>query len=162
MTFTITRLVGARAVVQGTDRFGTHGSVVVDTTQWDEVNASTAFDKATEAFEHAVEEFFKPLTEATEKINRSLNKPNDPLSYVVLKEGVEATPGQAEQLIKLNHDSIVLRLVEENSNTDRLMWVNDQLEVLEADTPLPFGADESDDSAYDTEAVRHDEDGNQL
>lgn len=136
MTFTINRLVGGRAVVSGTDKFGTTNQVVVDTTQWDEINASTAFDQATEAFEAAVEDFFKPLTEAAEKINKQLNKPNDPLSYVVLHEGSEGVPAQAEQLIKLNKDSIVLRLVGAG-NTDRLVWVGDNLEVLEADTPLP-------------------------
>lgn len=140
MTFTTQKLVGSRVLVKGADSSGTEGQTILDSTQWDEINSHTAFDKATEAFEAAVESFFAPLTEATEAINKALNKPNDPLSYVVLHEAVEGTAPQAEQLIKLSHDSIVLRLIEQGDH-DRLVWVGDELEVLEVDDELPFEAD---------------------
>lgn len=136
MTFSISRLVGNRAVISGTDKHGVNNQLVVDTTQWDEVNANTAFDQAKEAFESAVGDFFAPLTAAAEQMQKTLKRPADPVGFVVLREGVEATPGQAEQIITLSHDSVLIRLVEQG-NHDRLMWVGDSLEVLEADTPLP-------------------------
>ena len=133
MTFTTTRLVGARVMVKGTDVFGTEGQTVVDSTQWDEVNANTEFDQATEAFEAAVQEFFAPITEAAEKLNSSMKRPDDPASYVVLKEAVEGVQAEPAQLVRLSKDSVVLRLIEQG-DTDRLVWVNDELEVTEAST----------------------------
>ena len=147
MTFTINRLVGNRAVIAGNDKFGTVNSIVVDTTQWDDINKTTQFDQAQEAFEAAVEEFYAPILEAAEKAKQAIKRPTDSIGYVVLHEGVEATAGQAEHLIHLNHDSILMRVVE-SGNTDRLMWVGDNLEVLEVDTPLPGVGDSSDDEAY--------------
>lgn len=127
--FSISKLVGSRAVIAGTDQFGTTNQIVVDTTQWDEVNATKAFDQATEAFEAAVEEFFRPLTEAAEAAGKAIESKPDAATYVVLKEAVEPVAGEKGQLIKLNHDSVLLRLVEAG-NFDRLMWVGDELEVL--------------------------------
>jgi hypothetical protein len=150
VTFSINRLVGNRAVISGADFNGVTNSVIVDTTQWDEINANKNYDQAVESFEAAVEEFFAPLNEAMDKINTKLNQAADPLTYVVLDEGQEAVAGKAQHLVKLSHDSIVLRLVETDPGTRRLMWVGDSLEVLEADTPLP-GVDGDDAPAYDTE-----------
>lgn len=131
MTFTSSRLVGNRVMVQGTDVLGTHGQTILDSTQWDEVNANQAFDTATEAFEAAVEEFFAPLTEAAEKANQALVKPDDPASYVVLREATTGVRPDAGEVIKLTRDSIVLRLIEQG-DTARLVWVNGELEILEA------------------------------
>lgn len=140
MTFTTTKLVGSRVLVKGTDVFGVEGQTILDSTQWDEVNAHREFDQAADAFDAAVTEFFAPILEAAEKMNRKVEATPDPVSYVVLHEAVEAVPGQPGQLVKLNHDSIVLRLIEQNAATARLVWVGDELEILEADvvdTPLP-------------------------
>ena len=139
MTFTTQRLVGSRVLVGGSDVFGNKGQVILDSTQWDEVNGDKAYDQAAEAFDAAVEAFFAPLTEASEKLGKALQKPVDPATYVVLREAVEGVQAQPEQLVKLHHDSVVLRLIEQNAGTGRLIWVgDDQLEVLEADTPLPI------------------------
>jgi hypothetical protein len=136
-TFTITRLVGDRAIVKGTDVFGVEGSVTVFTTQWDEVNANTAYDQATEAFEAAVEEFFAPLTKAAEAMHQSVSRPTDSIGYVVLREGQAAVPAQSEHIVKLNRDSVILRLVEQG-DFDRLVWVGDELEVLaDGGQPIP-------------------------
>ena len=139
MTFTTQRLVGSRVLVGGSDVFGNTGQVILDSTQWDDINADKAYDQATEAFDSAVEAFFAPLTEAAEKLGATAKgRPVDPATYVVLREAVEGQAAQPEQLIKLSHDSVVLRLVEQNAGTSRLIWVgDDHLEVLEADTPLP-------------------------
>lgn len=127
--FTITRLVGARAMIKGTDVFDVEGQIIVDTTQWDEVNANTAYDQATEAFESAVEEFFAPLTKAAEAMHQQLERPKDSVGYVVLSEAVEGVAAKPAHIVKLGHDSVVLRLVEAG-DFDRLVWVNGELEVL--------------------------------
>lgn len=143
MTFTINRLVGNRAVIAGTDHRGTTNQLVVDTTQWDEVNANTAFSQAQADFEAAVEAFFQPLTEAAEAAAQAMQVKPDPATYVVLQEGIEPTSGQREQLIKLNHDSVLLRLVSKGAH-DRLLWVGDQLEVL-AEAPAAAPVQSFDD-----------------
>lgn len=138
--FTITRLVDDRAIITGTDVFGVSGRTTVFTGQWDEINGDSAYDQATEAFDSAVEEFFAPLTEAAEKFNKSLEQAEpDSIGYVVQREAVEGRAAQPAQIVKLSHDSIVLRLIEQG-DSDRLVWVgDDQLEVLaEAGTPLPM------------------------
>lgn len=131
-TFTSTRLLAGRVLVKGTDVFGAEGKIILDSTQWDEVNANKAYDTAQEAFADAVNTFFAPLLEAAEAANKTVNKPLDPASYVVKQEAVEGVQGQEEILIRLNHDSIVLRLVEAG-NFDRLVWVGDALEILEVE-----------------------------
>lgn len=136
MTFSTSRLVGSKVLVQGTDVFGTAGQTILDSTQWDEVNSNKEFDQATSAFDAAVEAFFAPLTEAAEKLDRAVaDKPTDSVGYVVLNEAVEGVAAQPAHLIKLTSDSVVLRLIEQG-DTNRLVWVGDDLEVLES-APAP-------------------------
>jgi hypothetical protein len=139
MTFTIQKLTGSRAVVSGTDVAGTEGKLVVSTHQWDELNARTETDQAQAAFDTAVEAFFKPLTDAAEELATKVQRPTDSIGYVVLSEPEEGRPAKPGQLVKLTHDSIVLRIIE-SGNTDRLLWVGDNLEILEAPaTPSTSG-----------------------
>jgi hypothetical protein len=135
--FTITRLVGDRAVVAGTDTFGSEGKCIVSTTQWDEVNANTAYKQAEADFTSAVEEFFAPITAAHEAMHRKVERPEDSASYIVLDEGTEGTPAKPRHLIKLSRDSVILRLVEQG-DTSRLVWVDDELEILEV-LPVSHG-----------------------
>jgi hypothetical protein len=128
--FTTTRLVDERVLVQGTDVFGNEGQTVLDSSQWTEVNSHKEFDQATAAFDAAVEEFFKPLTEAAEAVGKKLEKQPDPIGFVVLSEEVAGVQGKPAHLVKLTKDSTVLRILESGDH-DRLAWVNDQLEVLE-------------------------------
>jgi hypothetical protein len=109
---------------------------VLDGSQWDEVSTRKEFSKAEKEFDAAVDAFFKPLTEAAEKVAKGIKRPgsDDKDSYVVLEEPEEGKPAKPGHLIKLNRDSIVLRLIE-SGNTDRLIWVNNQLEVTEAPVP---------------------------
>lgn len=134
MTFTIQRLAGGtEALVSGSDEAGTTGTTKVSTVQWDEINGEKAYSQAESSFEGAVDAFFKPLLEAAEKLHDAkgtVARPDDPAAYVVFEEpteGVRATPGR---LVKLNRDSIILRLVEQG-DTSRLIWVNSELEILE-------------------------------
>ncbi len=128
--FTTTNLTGERVLVRGTDQFGTEGQTVVFASQWNDVKARSSHMEAHESFEAAVEEFFAPIMEAADLLNSSAQPKVDPISYVVLQEGTEAEQGRDEIAVKLTVDSIVLRLLEQG-DYDRLVWVNDQLEVLE-------------------------------
>lgn len=131
MSFSITRLVNHRVLVKGEDSFGTTGSVTLNSQQWDEINADKQYSQALEAFDSAVESFFAPLIEAADAATAAtLQGPQDPMSYVVLNEEVEGVQAKPAQLIHLNDDSIVIRLIE-SGDTDRLVWVDGRLEVLE-------------------------------
>lgn len=131
MSFSITRLVNHRVLVQGEDTFGTSGKVTLNSEQWDEINADTQYSQALDAFDAAVESFFAPLIEAADAATAAtLPSPQDPMSYVVLNEAVEGVEAKSAQLIHLNDDSIVIRLIE-SGDTDRLVWVDGKLEVLE-------------------------------
>lgn len=144
--FITTRLSGGRALIEGTDFKGVTNSVVVDTAQWDEVTGHTAFSQATADFDAAVEKFFAPLEAAADKLKSALERPTDATSYVVLQEGQDAQPAVAQHIVKLNRDSILLRIVEQG-DFDRLMWVKDQLEVLEVPAPATTGVSVSEDGA---------------
>lgn len=130
MTFTTLALTGDRVLVKGTDGQGTQGETVLDGSEWAEVKANRDHHLAHDEFEAAVEEFFAPITEAAEKLNAGFVRPDtDESSFVVIEEGEEATPGRRPVVFKLSRDSIILRLLEEGGE-DRLVWVNDELEVL--------------------------------
>ena len=126
MTFQVQTMIGNEALVSGTDKLGNTGKMVVSTTQWDELKSRKNFSSAKEDFDKAVEEFFKPLTKAAKKAQKKLaaSQEQDPISYVVIDEGVEGVEAQPRQLMQLSRDSIVLRLIEEG-DTDRLVWVDD-------------------------------------
>lgn len=129
--FTTVALTGDRVLVKGTDRFGTTGETVLDGSTWAEVKRHTAFKDAESTFNEAVEDFFAPLMEAADQLQSTLSvrKP-DPDTYVVLEEGEAATPGRQREVIHLDADSVVLRLIEAGQ-TDRLVWVMDRLEVMQ-------------------------------
>jgi predicted transcriptional regulator len=131
MSFTITKLAGDRALVKGRDTLGTHGQQILDAAEWNELNAHNKHKSAHEAFDAAVEEFFAPLNDAIAEIKTSVKPKQDPLFFVTVQEKSEAVAGTDEVLVRLSHDSAVLRLVEQDPDTARLIWVNDNLEILE-------------------------------
>ena len=126
MTFTVQHMVGNEALVTGTDIAGNSGRTTVNTTQWLELQARTNFSAAAEDFDREVEAFFKPLTKAAKKLQKKVAaaEQQDPIAYVVLKEGTEAVAPEPAQIVELSRDSIILRLIEEGQ-TDRLVWVDD-------------------------------------
>lgn len=155
MFFTTLNLSGERVLVKGTDSQGTMGQTVVDSSEWTEVKRRSEHSEAHENFEAAVEDFFKPLTEAAEKLQLQFNQVElDPISYVTLEEGEEASSGKEEVVIKLSPDSVILRILESGDHS-RLVWVGDTLEVLavlpNTGTPVAVGngdphANEGDDA----------------
>lgn len=128
--FTTTNLVDGRVLVTGTDQFGTSGRTVLDGGQWAEVNRRDDYSQANDAFDRAVEEFFKPLTDAVESREKALERPTDSLAYVVLCEGTEGKAAQQENLVKLTKDSMILRAIE-TGETGRLVWVEEHIEILD-------------------------------
>lgn len=128
--FTTARLAGQRVLVRGTDDSGGKGETVLSSAQWDSIKAASQVDEATVEFDAAVEAFFKPLTDAVEKVQRKAERKKDPSSYVVIGDEVEHVEGQRAHVEELNHDSQVLRLIEEG-NSHRLIWVGEGLEILE-------------------------------
>jgi len=131
MTFTTIKLMNERVLVQGTDVFGGSGKTTLDASQWNELALRKDVSKAQEAFDQAVEEFYKPIMEAAEAAAKVVEKPEDSTSFIVIEEGTEGVAHQPKQIVKLTRDSIILRLIEQG-NTDRLVWVDDELEILEA------------------------------
>jgi len=132
MSFSTTRLVNNQVLVQGTDIFSVYGRTTLDSTQWDEIKADGQYSEAIDAFDAAVKQFFAPLLEAAEAAQQAAPSMDtvDPIAYVVLNEEVEGVEAQPAQLIHLTNDSIVLRLIEQGE-TDRLVWVDGTLEILE-------------------------------
>lgn len=142
MSFNTINLTGERVLVRGTDITGAAGECTLDATQWNELGQRKAVSQAQDAFDAAVEEFFAPIVAAAEQASAAIERPTDSIGYVVLEEAVEGQPSKPGHLVKLTRDSIVLRLIE-SGNTDRLIWVNGELEVTEAavqqasSTPAP-------------------------
>jgi len=137
MTFNTAQLTGERVLVKGTDSLGNSGQTVLDSSQWNQVKAQRSHAGAHDQFDAAVEEFFAPLTKAAELLEVGFTQPVvDEAAYVTIREGVDGTEGQSPVVAKLNHDSIVLRLLEEGKH-ERLVWVNDDLEVLAPTAPAP-------------------------
>lgn len=130
-SFTKLNLSNNRVVVKGTDNEGNYGETVVSNAEWTEVQRRNEHSVAHVDFDAAVEEFFKPLTEAAEALELTFNdQSRDPLGFVTLQEGVAPTQGQDEVVIRLSKDSTILRCLDEGHD-DRLVWVNSELEILE-------------------------------
>lgn len=131
--FTVQTMLGGTALVAGTDITGKSGQTIVSTVQWNELTGRDNFSKATADFDAAVEKFFAPLEKAAKKAKKALERPSqDPSEYIVLKEAVKGRESQPAEVVALNRDSIILRLIEEGQ-TDRLVWVDEStLGVLAA------------------------------
>jgi hypothetical protein len=131
MSFTIINLAGDRALVKGRDAQGNHGQQIIDAAEWNEFNAHKKHEEAHADFDAAVEEFFAPLNEAVDALKETAKPKQDPLFYVTVQEATASVEGAHEVLVRLSHDSAILRLIEQDPDTERLIWVNDSLEILE-------------------------------
>ena len=82
------------------------------------INKTAALEK----IDNEIDEFFKPLNDAAEKI-RQLDQPaGDPDRTVVLVPEVEHVNGAREQVLVLSEDSTILRLIFDG-RLDKLAWV---------------------------------------
>lgn len=137
MTFKVQTLAGQAAVISGTDINGITGQCVVSTYQWDHLKKDLAVRAAHEEFDAAASEFYAPLEAATDALIEAQKQHNadtiDPAFEIVLEEGTEAVAATRRKAIKLDRDTVLLRLIDDGQG-DRLIWVNDCLEIL-AETP---------------------------
>src|SRR6478736_5564244 len=133
MSFKTIALAGNKVLVRGTDVTGTGGQEVLDSTQWLELNQKDVHGAAHAKFNEAVEAFFAPITDAIDELEAAHRIENavDPLYYIVKGEAVEAVAGESQEIIELNRDSVILRAIEEGQS-DRLVWVNNHIEVTAA------------------------------
>lgn len=133
MSFTTRNLAGNRVLVQGTDIDGNTGKTVIDGSEWAELRARKTHQELHGVFDEKVREFFAPLVDAVDAIAEQHAPQVDPTYTLVLTEGVEASEGVAEEVVVLSKDSVILRLLEEDSASPRLIWITDtELEILEA------------------------------
>ena len=125
MSFNLTMLAGNQALITG-DK--SKQRCVLDATQWIQIKQHQARIEAEEVFDATVEEFYKPLTEAAGEYESRLGQimKADPAFEYVLQPGVEGTEKTSREVYYLDNASAILRMIE-SGNTDRLIWVNDQI-----------------------------------
>lgn len=126
--FNVTRLAGARALVQGTDE---GESTILSTIEFDRLKGNTSLKEAEADFDAKVKEFFAPVVEASEAFEQAKKAAltvNDPAFRVVVQEAIEATAGQHERVHILGRDTAILRLID-SGDTSRLLWVNGSIEI---------------------------------
>ena len=129
-TFSVTKLAGHRALVEGSDSAGVAHSAILDSTVFDEIEEHQAHEMATDAYDAAVEAFFAPLMEAAAAAADQMAPVVDPAFIYVVDEGQPHSAGRAGTVLELDHPTAVLRLIA-LGDTSRLIWVGDSIEVLE-------------------------------
>ena len=145
-TFTITQLANHRALVQGTDSFGTTNKVVLDSAEWDGIKAVATKSTAEDQFNKAVEEFYAPLIEKIDAIVAEEQRSVVDDVYVFsVGETVEHVAAVEPTIYRLSQASAILRLIE-SGKFDRLVWVGDSLEII-AEAPVATEAPVETDSA---------------
>ena len=125
MTFDLTMLAGGQALITGDKP---KQRCVLDATQWVQIKQHQQLIEAEEVFDATVEEFYKPLTEAAGEYESRLGQivKADPAFEYVLQPGTEGTEKTSREVYYLDNASAILRMIE-SGNTDRLIWVNDQI-----------------------------------
>ena len=129
-SFKTTRLANHRVLVDGTDVFGYQGRTVLDSTQWDGIQATLKKDTLEDQFNRAVEEFYAPLIEKIDAIVAADEQSIvDDVYTLAIGEPVEAVDAVAPAVYRLSQDSAILRLIQDG-DVDRLVWVGDKLEII--------------------------------
>ena len=125
MSFYLTMLAGDKALVTGSKP---EQRCVLGASQWIQLKQHKARMEAEEVFDGTVEEFYKPLTEAAGEYESRLGQimKADPAFEYVLQPGAEGTEKTSREVYYLDNASAILRMIE-SGNTDRLIWVNDQI-----------------------------------
>lgn len=116
--FEVTALLDGRTLVEGSDIKGKDGSTILYSPAWEAVQRFKAQDAAVAEFDAQVVAFFKPLTDAAEKLQV---KETNPWATVTIGEDVE---GKQAREVSLDRDGILLRLLAETDGS-MLRWVGD-------------------------------------
>jgi hypothetical protein len=119
--FTVTQLLGGGSLVEGTDVTGKEGRTILISDKWEAVKSVRAHIKASEAFDEVVTEFFKPLTEAADAASAIAHPVTAEWSKVTLVEGTEFEPAE---VVSLDMDGVLLRLLEETDGST-LRWIGE-------------------------------------
>lgn len=123
--FTVTKLMGPGTLVEGTDVTGKEGRTILISDKWEMLQSVKAHNKAAEVFDAQVEEFFKPLTDAAEQAQAIAHPVSEDWSRVVLSE---ATEGVEAEVIVLDMDGVILRLLDETDGS-MLRWIGEDVLV---------------------------------
>ena len=127
MTFTTTPLINGGYLVEGQDSKGNEGTTILLSDRWDMVVHLRTHEVAQAQFDTVVKEFFAPLTDAADAAKALLAGPTQDWGKVTLGEAVE---GHEAEVIQLDTDGILLRLLAEGKH-DLLRWVgNDTLVAI--------------------------------
>lgn len=129
MALTTTPLIGGAVLVKGTDSTGTDGTAVIRSEIWTQVKEYRAKKEAQSGFDAEVLKFFKPLTDAAEAFNATVE--SDGLDVVVINEGTEGIDAVEAEKVRLDAAGTVLRILEEGDH-DLLRWVGDELVAIKA------------------------------
>ena len=125
-TFIYTELSNDRALV--TD--GGKRETVLNVFDWNQAKLQLQHKEAVNEYDDTVAEFFAAITDAAEKLEESLLPVQDPNAYITIVEGEAGTPHVCGQVMHLDYDSQIARLIAEGQ-TDRLVWVGkDRIEIL--------------------------------
>ena len=127
MTFTTTNLINGGVLVEGTDVAGYIGRTILHSDAWTMVQHLRAHEIADAEFDQVVEEFFKPLTDAADKARALVAGPTQDWGTVTLGEQVQ---GHEAEVIRLDADGILLRLLDEGKS-DLLRWVDNTLVAIQ-------------------------------
>lgn len=119
--FTVTPLLGGGTLVEGSDVTGKTGRTILLSDKWEAVKSVRAHIKANEVFDQVVTEFFAPLTEAAEAAQAIAHPAAAEWSKVTLVEGTEFEPAE---VVSLDMDGVILRLLEETDGST-LRWVGE-------------------------------------
>lgn len=135
-TFTITELANDRVLISGEDRRGVYGEQVLDAGAHFERKRHEATKSAHADFDAALEEFYAPLTAAAQALKSTVEFDIDPLLYVVEQEASEGRAAQDKVVVRLDNASVLIRAIE-TGQSDRLIWIKDELIVTARDTSVP-------------------------
>ncbi|MGV0949444.1 MAG: hypothetical protein ACOYB3_02140 [Azonexus sp.] len=121
--FTITPDMFGGFHVEGTDATGKSGATILESPAWERVLTTRAHKEASQVFDAAALEFFKPLTDAAEQAKAIAHPSTNPWSEVTIDEGIQ---GVAPVKVKLDRAGTILRLLDETDGS-MLRWVGDNI-----------------------------------
>ena len=126
--FTTTALLGHEYLVSEGDK-----RALLDGTQFDALNHLTKVDDAEQAFDDALRLHMADINAAADAFAAAANVEEDTDTYVVLTEKVDGVEAVEEERMELSIDTIILRTLAADPNSDRVIWIgNDRLGVRAA------------------------------
>ena len=126
--FTVTPLMGGGTLVEGTDVTGKEGRTILVSDRWEMLKSIRLHKQASEVFDAQVEEFFKPITDAADMAQAIAHPVTEDWSKVTVTEGTE---GVEPEVITLDMDGVILRLLDETDGS-MLRWIGEDTLVAVA------------------------------